>query len=168
MIDASRVLVTVRVPLSAARAFALFTEQISQWWQPDSLFQFTPGRAGTIVFETGPDGRLLERYDDGIEFVIGQVLIWEPPRRVVVGWRQAAFAADQDTELHVSFQEVTIDRVETRVTVEHFGWDRIPPDGAARHGFPLEVLQLQFAQWWQTQIRSLATAGSAGVKRRPK
>jgi hypothetical protein len=27
----------------------------------------------------------------------------------------------------------------TRVTVEHFGWDTIPQENAARHGFPLGI-----------------------------
>ena len=159
MNDASRVLVAMRVRVPAERAFVAFTERIAEWWQPNSIFQFTPGQVGTMVFESGPSGRLLERYDDGTEFVIGQVRVWEPPRRVVLGWRHATFAADQATELHVSFEEVTGDGVQTRVTVEHFGWDRIPPQSAARHGFPLEMLQLRFAEWWQAQLRALATAG---------
>lgn len=158
MIDASRVLVAVRVRVPAERAFAAFTERIAEWWQPRGLFQFTPGRVGTMVFETGPGGRLLERYDDGTEFEIGRVRAWEPPRRFVLGWRHATFAADADTELHVRFDEVAGDGVQTRVTVEHFGWDRIPPESAARHGFPLDVLQLRFAEWWQEQLRALATA----------
>ena len=29
----------------------------------------------------------------------------------------------------------------TRVTVEHFGWDAIPQEHAARHGFPLDAFQ---------------------------
>lgn len=158
MSEPSRVLVAMRVAAPAERAFAAFTERISQWWQPNGLFQFTPGRVGTMVFEPGPGGRLVERYADGSEFVIGRVRVWEPPRRIVLGWRQATFAADEDTELHVSFEEVTSDGAQTRVTVEHFGWDGIPPRSAARHGFPLEVLQLRFAEWWRAQLRELAAA----------
>jgi hypothetical protein len=57
---ASRVLVALRVPVPAERAFAAFTEQIAEWWQPNGLFQFTDGRTGTLAFEPGPDGRLVE------------------------------------------------------------------------------------------------------------
>jgi len=158
MNHASRVLVAMRVRVPAERAFVAFTERIAEWWQPNGMFQFTPGQVGTMVFESGPSGRLLERYDDGTAFVIGQVRVWEP-RRVVLGWRHSTFAADQDTELHVSFGEVTGGGVQTRVTVEHFGWDRIPPQSLARHGFRLELLQLRFAEWWQAELRALATAG---------
>jgi hypothetical protein len=41
------------------------------------------------------------------------------------------------------------------VTVEHFGWDSIPQDHAARHGFPLGVLQQRLAEWWQVLLGSL-------------
>ena len=40
--------------------------------------------------------------------------------------------------------------------MEHLGWDGIPPRHAARHGFPLPVFPLRFAEWWQTLLRDLA------------
>ncbi len=66
----------MRVRVPAERAFVAFTERIAEWWQPNGMFQFTPGQVGTMVFESGPSGRLLERYDDGTAFVIGQVRVW--------------------------------------------------------------------------------------------
>ena len=41
------------------------------------------------------------------------------------------------------------------MTVEHFGWDAIPQDNAARHGFPLSAFQQRLAEWWQALLRSL-------------
>ena len=162
--DASRVLVALRVPVPAARAFAAFTEQIADWWQPNGLFQFSDGRTGTLAFEPepGPDGHLVETYPDGSSFVIGHVRAWDPPHRLVLSWRHASFAADQETELHVRFDDVEDDAdagaaggAQTRVTVEHFGWDTIQHEHAARHGFPLATFQLRFAQWWQALLRTL-------------
>jgi uncharacterized protein YndB with AHSA1/START domain len=157
--EASRVLVALRVPVPAARAFAAFTDEIAQWWQPNGLFQFTEGRTGTLAFEPGPDGRLVETYADGTTFVVGHVRAWEPPRRLVLSWRHANFAPDQETELHVRFDDVDDpagDAAHTRVVVEHFGWDGIPREHAARHGFPLATFQLRFAEWWQALLRDLA------------
>jgi len=159
--DGSRVLVAVRVPASAERAFAAFTEQIGQWWQPNGLFQFTPGRTGTLAFDTGPAGRLVETYPDGGSFVVGHVRVWDPPHRLVLSWRQATFADDQETELHVRFDEIDD---QTRVTVEHFGWDTIPADHRARHGFPLATFQLRFAEWWK---ELLSGVGEIASRRRP-
>ena len=95
------------------------------------------------MVEIGPDG---ERFE------IGDVRVWDPPRRVVFGWRQATFAPDQSTEVAVRFEPVDTG---TLVTVEHFGWDTLPQEHAARHGFPLDAFQHRDAEWWQVLLRSL-------------
>jgi len=152
MTEASRVLLSIRVNATPARAFAAFTEEIGQWWRPNGLFEFKRGRHGVLSFEPGASGRLIETYADGTVFVIGEVRVWDPPRRLVVTWREESFAPDQDTELHVRFDDAG---EQTRVTVEHFGWDTIPQSHAARHGFPLPVFQPRFAEWWQLMLRNL-------------
>ncbi len=75
--------------------------------------------------------------------------MWEPPTRLELSWREDTFDDDQETALHVRF-----DAVEggTRVTVEHFGWDRIPIDHVARHGFELSLFQRRFAEWFQVLL----------------
>src|SRR5688572_33477255 len=103
MSDRSRVLVAMRVGATPARAFAVFTEQIADWWRPNGLFQFSDGRTGTLAFEPGPTGRLTETYDDGDVFEVGRIRVWEPPHRLVMSWRHASFDVDQETELHVRF-----------------------------------------------------------------
>jgi uncharacterized protein YndB with AHSA1/START domain len=153
MTEASRVLVALRVDVAPARAFAAFTEEIGLWWRPNGLFQFARKRDGVLSFEPEPNGRLIETYEDGTVFVIGEILVWDPPHRLVVTWRHESFAPDQVTELHVRFDEVG---GQTRVTVEHFGWDKIPQRHAARHGFPLHTFQLRFAEWWQLLLHNLA------------
>ncbi|CAN5598064.1 SRPBCC domain-containing protein [soil metagenome] len=152
-------LVAVRVTAPADRAFAAFTEEIAQWWQPNGLFQFTDGRRGTLAFEPGPKGRLVETYPEGDSFVVGHVRAWEPPHRLVLSWRHTSFAPGQEPELHVRFDDVPDigdGTVVTRVVVEHHGWDSIPVEHAARHGFPLAPFQLRFAEWWQAMLRRLA------------
>jgi uncharacterized protein YndB with AHSA1/START domain len=156
--DASRVLVAMRVAASPSRAFAVFTEQIAQWWHHNGLFQFSDGRTGRLAFEPGPSGRLTETYDDGDVFEIGRVKVWDPPRRLVVSWRHASFAADQETELHVRFDAAG---EQTRVTVEHYGWDAIPQAHAARHGFPLPDFQHRFAEWWQELLGAFGGLSSS-------
>jgi uncharacterized protein YndB with AHSA1/START domain len=149
----SRVLVALRVEATPERAFTAFTREIGRWWRPNPLFQFTPGRSGTLAFEPGPPGRLVETYADGTSFVVGEVRSWDPPHHLAVGWRQASFAEDEHTELHVRFEAVG---AQTRVTVEHLGWDTLPPEHVARHGFPLATFQLRFAEWWQAMLGTWA------------
>jgi hypothetical protein len=45
MSQGSRVLLSIRVNATPARAFAAFTEEIGQWWLPNGLFEFTRGRS---------------------------------------------------------------------------------------------------------------------------
>ncbi|MDH4143801.1 MAG: SRPBCC domain-containing protein [Acidimicrobiia bacterium] len=149
----SRVLVALRVSAPPEVAFDVFTDQIGQWWQPSALFPFTSNGPGRLRLDGGPSGRLVEVDAHGDDFEIGRVLHWEPPHHLALSWRQASFAADQQTEVHVRFEAVDGG---TRVTVEHFGWDTIPREHAARHGFPLGAFQLRHAEWWQALLWSFA------------
>ena len=148
----SRVLVALRISAPPERVFDAFTTEIDRWWRPNRLFQFTRGRSGRMAFEPGAGGRLTEVYDDGDVFEVGRIRVWEPPTRLVFSWRQAGFSADQETEVHVRFEPV---EDQTRVTVEHFGWDSIPQEHAARHGFPLRPFQQRLAEWWQAQLERI-------------
>ncbi len=108
------------------------------------------GRRGVLAFEPAVGGRLTETYADGSVFVIGVIGVWEPPRRLVVSWCQASFSPEQSTELHVGFEPAGPG--ETRVSIEHYGWDALPAEHAARHGFPLPAFQLRFAEWWRALL----------------
>jgi uncharacterized protein YndB with AHSA1/START domain len=148
----SRVLVALRVKATPERAFAAFVEEIGAWWRPNGLFQTTPRAPGVLAFEPGLGGRLTETLANGKVFEIGRILAWTPPARLVFSWRQASFPPDLVTEVEVRFEAVG---EETRVTIEHRGFDRVPADHVARHGFPNEALLMRLAEWWQAQLRSL-------------
>ena len=150
----ARVAVAVRIDAPPARVFDAFVGEIGSWWRPSPLFPFTPGRSGRLDLEPGPDGRLVERYDDGTSFQIGEVREWQPPDSLVLSSRMATFAPEQSTEVRVRFEPVAPGE-QTRVTVEHIGWDTIPQEHAARHGFPLDAFQHRLAEAWQRHLRSL-------------
>ena len=150
---ASRVLVALRVTATPQRAFAAFTDEIGDWWRPNALFQLTRAQPGRMAFDPGPNGRLVERQADGDEYEVGRITLWDPPTQLAFEWRPASFAADQVTEVHVRFEPAGD---QTRVVVEHTGWDTIAPKHAARHGFPLQAFLLREAEWWQTLLQSLA------------
>ena len=123
----SRVLVSMRVPCSPIQAFEIFTQEIGDWWTDSPLFRFTPRSPGTLAFEPpdakGENGRLIERLPNGKAFEIGPVRLWQPGERLVVGWRMANFGPEHATEVDVRFEPVGD---ETRVSVEHRGWDSVP------------------------------------------
>ena len=147
----SRVLVALRVKATPERAWGAFVGEIGSWWRANPLFAFTPRDPGVLAFEPGEGGRLTETLASGKVFEIGKIRAWEPPRRLVFGWRQAAFAADQDTEVEIRFETVG---EETRVTVEHTGWDSVPAAHVARHGFPNHLFLTRHAEWWQALLAS--------------
>lgn len=147
----SLILVSLRVAATPERAFTAFVRDIGLWWRPNALFQFSPGLAGALQFEPGPGGRFIETYPDGRLFEIGRIRVWEPGRRLVFSWRQASFAPDQSTEVEVRFEPVDD---QTRVTVEHRGWDSVPQDHVARHHFPDAVFLQRHGEWWQLLLEA--------------
>ncbi len=151
----SRVLVALRVPGTPERAFQVFTDEIGAWWRPSPLFGFTPRGPGVLAIEPpGADrpGRVVEQLANGRLFVIGEITAWEPGRRLAFGWRQAAFAPGQNTQVNVRFEAVG---EETRVTVEHTGWDSVPPVHVARHALPDAVFSRYLADWWRNLLISM-------------
>ena len=151
----------VRVAATPARAFAAFTDEIGEWWRPNGLFQLTPAGPGLMAFEPGPSGRLVERHDGG-EYEVGRITLWDPPAELAFQWRPASFSPEQATEVHVRFEAVG---EETRVVVEHTGWDAITPKHVARHGFPLEAFLEREAEWWQALLRSVQFQSQPGRAR---
>ena len=146
------VIVSLRVRASPLRAFEAFTEQIGIWWVHNPLFMLTPQGDGRLRFEPGEGGRLVTTLADGEVFEIGRITVWQPGERLALSWRQATFAAGQSTALDVRFEAIG---GETRVTVEHRGWDTIPQDHAARHGFPLLPFQRRQVDHWRMLLASL-------------
>jgi len=149
----SRVVVALRVRATPERAFAAFTQEIGAWWRPNPIFPFTPRAPGVLSFEGGAGGRLIETRAGGMVFEIGKVRVWAPPERLVFGWRQAAFAPDQDTEVEVRFETAGD---ETRITVTHTGWDNVPAAHVARHGFPNAVFLQRHGEWWRSLLSACA------------
>lgn len=152
----SRVLVSIRVPCSPVQAFDIFTQEIGSWWADSELFRFTPRSPGVLEFEPpdpqGDGGRLVERLPNGKTFEIGPVHVWSPGERLIVGWRQASFGPEHATRVDVRFEPVGD---ETRVSVEHSGWDTVPQAHIARHGFPLQLTNQRQGEQWRAGLERI-------------
>lgn len=157
----SRILVSLRVAAPPGRAFDVFVREIHAWWRPDGLFRFTPRSPGVLAFEPQLGGRFTETLADGALFEIGRITEWEPGTRLAFSWRQSGFEPDQVTHVAVRFEPVG---EETRVTVEHSGWESVPQDHAARHHFPDAIFLRRHAEWWQMLLARLAQHVSANVR----
>jgi uncharacterized protein YndB with AHSA1/START domain len=147
----SAVLVALRVPATPEDTFDAFTDEIGLWWRPSALFQLTPRGDGTLSFED--KARLITTLPSGKVFEIGKVTAWQRGARLAFSWRQANFPPGQITTVDVTFEPVGDD---TRVTVTHRGWDTIPQDHVARHGFPLQATQTHLANAWRASLAAFS------------
>jgi uncharacterized protein YndB with AHSA1/START domain len=94
-----------------ARAFQLFTEEISIWW-PESR-RHTSDPNSQIFLLAG--GRFFERARDGHEIELGYVHDWDPPRRLVLDFYPGTDPA-HPTRVVVGF---VAEGDGTRLTIEH-------------------------------------------------
>jgi uncharacterized protein YndB with AHSA1/START domain len=155
----SRVEVALRIAAPPSRVFEALTAEICDCWRQKGLFQPSRHSDGRLTIETVGGGRRVETHAAGEVSEIGRIVAWEPPERLVLIWRPTSFAADQETEVHVRFEPVDSF---TRVVVEHFGWDGIPEEHAARHGFPLFAFHRRLAEWWRDLLDSLDEHSTGG------
>jgi uncharacterized protein YndB with AHSA1/START domain len=124
------VTVSIDVAVDPDTAFDVFTNEIDSWYQRGPHSWRYPDRAVGIRFEPRVGGRLLEVHDadSGEGFAFGRVLVWEPGARLVFADLVSSAPPDPVTEVEVRFEAAGEG---TRVTLEHRGLDRLPPDVAA-------------------------------------
>jgi uncharacterized protein YndB with AHSA1/START domain len=107
-------------------AFRLWTEGIDTWWPPTHSVSADPGLI--VHLEPRVGGRIYERTAAGEEHEWGEILAWEPPRRLVYLWHLRFDRADA-TEVEVSF---TPAGGGATVAIVHRGWERLGAAGPER------------------------------------
>ena len=117
---------SVRVARAQADAFRLYTEGLGQWW-PLKTHSLGGEKAKTAVMEPRKGGRLYEIWHDGSINPYGEVLVWEPPHRVVHSWH-VGHPANECSEVELRF--VALGGRETRVELEHRNWESMSGDKA--------------------------------------
>lgn len=110
---------SITVQRTAKEAFELFT-RMDRWW-PFKQYSISQDRTERCVMEPRVGGRVYEVRDDGETFDWGRVLIWEPPRRLVLAWHPGR---EPETAQEVEFQFTDLGGV-TRVDLEHREWARL-------------------------------------------
>jgi uncharacterized protein YndB with AHSA1/START domain len=141
--DAVRV--TSRIEVDPDTAFRVFTDDVDLWWRAGPRFRWHPERGGSLRFEQGEGGRFVEVYPDGERFEVGRISVWDPPRRLVFGFRARSFAPHEITEVEVRFEPRG---AATEVTVEHRGFAALRADHPARHGMDRGAFANLMGTWW--------------------
>jgi uncharacterized protein YndB with AHSA1/START domain len=131
------------VDVSPDDAFRAFVEQFSEWWP--AIYTFAADDLQYIGMEQEAGGRCIERDHAGNELIWGEVLVYQPPARIVFSWwihpdRTVVTDPDRASEIDVRFID---ERALTRVEFEHRhlsrhgeGWETMRDAMAAREGWP--------------------------------
>lgn len=111
---------SVTVRTDAARAFRVFTEDLDSWWPRTHHIGKAPMKKAILEGKAG--GRCYSEQSDGTECDWGRVLVWEPPRRLVIAWQVTpAWVYEPDlaksSEVEVRFSSEPDGS--TRVDLEH-------------------------------------------------
>lgn len=113
----------VVVEAPADRAFKVFTEKMDTWWP--ATHHISKVEMKSIILDRKTNGRWAEVGVDGSECEWGRVLVWDPPRRVVLAWQLTAqwqFDPNFVTEVEINF--TPIEAGKTRVALEHRNLER--------------------------------------------
>jgi uncharacterized protein YndB with AHSA1/START domain len=76
---------SIRVNASVEHAFRVFTEGFDSWWPRSHHIGKVPMKKAVIEAVAG--GRCYSEQTDGTECDWGTVLVWDPPRRLVIAWQ---------------------------------------------------------------------------------
>ena len=123
---------TIHVQASPERAFAVFTADFDNWWPRTHHIGKSPMKKAIV--EGKPGGRCYTVQNDGTDCEWGKVLVWEPPRRIVLAWQithEWGYQPDlaQSSEVEVRLTPVGDGR--TRVDLEHRHLERHGAGAAA-------------------------------------
>lgn len=159
-VEHDRVRVSAYVAVAPADAFAVFTEEIDQWWRRGPAYRIAGRSPGALHLETRLGGRIFEAYGEGQLHEVGAVVAWDPPAHFAFTWRSITFTRGETTRVDVRF---TARGAGTEVVLEHSGWSAIPDDHPVRHGEVGSAFLGRIGRWWGALLTSLRehAAGAA-------
>lgn len=107
-----------RLHISADAAFGLFTDRMGTWW-PLATHSIGGATAADVRFEGRVGGQVVELTTAGEEYPWADVLVWEPPRRVVLSWHPVIEVVAAST-IEATFEAVEGGCI---LRLEHRDWE---------------------------------------------
>jgi uncharacterized protein YndB with AHSA1/START domain len=115
--SADPLVIEFEVGVAPAHAFDTWTQRCATWWPRSHTMSGDPS---AITFEPRTGGRIVEHAPGG-DHAWGEVLEWEPPRRLRCLWHPF-FDRSEATELDITFRAVAAG---TAIRLEQRGWERL-------------------------------------------
>jgi uncharacterized protein YndB with AHSA1/START domain len=119
---------SVRVERPVAEAFQVFTSGFGRWW-PLAKYSISQEKAVACWIEPAVGGAVYEVNDRGERILWGHVLVWEPPKRLVLFWHPYG-GPERGQEVEIRFQA---DGKGTLVELEHRDWQKLGDDAERAH-----------------------------------
>ncbi|MGI9665960.1 MAG: SRPBCC domain-containing protein [Acidimicrobiia bacterium] len=121
----------IDVVASQVTVFNVYVNRIDEWWPrrgEQNRYSFAPESTAPahIQFEPEEGGRFFEEFEDGTEYTIGTVEVYDPPNEIVYAWKAPEWP--EATRVRVRFVQ---SGDTTTVMVEHTGF----PDGGIAEGY---------------------------------
>src|SRR5271167_1104105 len=116
---------TIRVDVPIEKAFQVFVERMGDWWPASHHIGVEPFTS--IVVEKREGGRWFERDGNGTECDWGRVLLWEPPRRLILSWHLQVdfkYSPDRTRASEVALEFIAEGPATTRVELAHRNLER--------------------------------------------
>jgi uncharacterized protein YndB with AHSA1/START domain len=121
---------TTKVRARQEHAFKVFTS--GRWWPKEHSILASGSPQKEVIIEPRVGGRWFERGEDGSECFWGEVLAWDPPNRLVLGWQvNGNFQFDPNTVSEIEIRFIPEGDELTRVELEHRHLDRFGETAAA-------------------------------------
>lgn len=153
MIAGDQVKVQTFVAVAQARAFAVFTEEIDQWWRRGPAYRIGGRSPGVMHLEARLGGRVFETSGAGeVLHETGRITAWDPPGHLAFEWRGVNFAPGERTEVEIWFEAAGDG---TRVTLVHRGFAALRADHPVRHDKPVAQFIGDLGRWWGGLLTSL-------------
>jgi len=148
----SKVFLALRVPADPMRAFEVFTQEIGSWWQPSGLFSVSDAGDGRLAFEPGMGGRLITTFEDGSEFEIGRISVWEPGKRLVFAGARRTSPRNSPPRSRFASSASARKRGYRSSTVPG---TRFRGGMLRDTGFPEHATLQRAADWWRNSLHAL-------------
>jgi uncharacterized protein YndB with AHSA1/START domain len=116
---------TLHVNAPIEHAFRVLAQRMGTWWPASHHIGKAPFTE--VVVEPRAGGRWFERDAEGAECDWGRVLVWMPPKQLVMAWHLQTdwkYSPDAARASEVSFEFIAEGPEKTRVEFEHRHFER--------------------------------------------